>query len=111
MTSSTCSSNNSKGLYQLSPRAQWDLELYGWVAFTVSAIGYLVSTVKLRDYAGVAASLAFLVADACFTLVLLSKPRPTPTSITAPVQVHSNTSLPSDEEKSSSRTCPASNGE
>lgn len=73
MTVTDC---HRKPLYQLSSRARWDLELTGWIGFTLSAIAYIVSSARVPDYTALAASVAFLIGDVCFVIALLSTPRP-----------------------------------
>ncbi|PHP66910.1 cytochrome oxidase subunit III [Zhengella mangrovi] len=60
----------------MSPRTVWRLNLTGWILFVVSALGFLASTWRARDWVGMFASLAFLVACLAFVLPLwVHRPR------------------------------------
>ncbi|SLN35687.1 hypothetical protein ROA7450_01675 [Roseovarius albus] len=52
----------------MAPRRIWAFNFAGWVLFTLSAIGFLWTTLKAGDVIGVVASLLFLIACLVFII-------------------------------------------
>ena len=56
---------------RLSPRAQWHLDLWGWILFTVSALLYSIASARIQDWMNFSASFTFLIADLLFLISFL----------------------------------------
>lgn len=73
--SSTNQINRSAmALQPLSVNTRWHCELWGWIAFTVSAVLYGIASARIQDWLNFSASMAFLAADLLFLVPFLLSP-------------------------------------